>query len=848
MPLNLTPDRYRRLLALLDEALEQDSAGRDLWLNELGPEDADLIPELRRLLANQDDSGGARLDAGAGAFIDLPDDAPISLPPGHRIGNWTLLHELGRGGMGVVWLAERADQSGTPPVALKLATTNAATRGTAERLAREGAILAALNHAHIARLIEIGAAEDGTPYLALEYIEGQPLPAHCDAQTLDVRARLKLFIQVLDAVAYAHAMLVLHRDLKPGNVFVTRTGDVKLLDFGIAKLLDVEGSAHATELTRLAGRALTPDYASPEQIAGRPLTVASDLYALGVMLFELLTGDRPYKLKRGSAAELEEAILTADPQRPSTVVKTAITDRTSDTPIRMMRRIDGELDTIVLKCLKKKPEDRYLTVSALKDDIERYLGGRPVLAQPDSFNYRARKFLVRNWLAASAATSVVLALVIGLAAALWQAGEAREQARIANAERARAEQRFNEVRSLTRSLIFEVHDAIYFIPGATDARNKIVQKAIEFLDKLAADPMRDAALTRELATGYERIAQSFNSALYANIGDAASANRYYAKALALLEPAVSQPNVDAEDLKVYALIALNHGVNLLEQGDVAAALAHTRRGRDIRLRLLAAKPDDLELHRDVATADSYLANVLYEQGDLKAALAANEETFARFRMMAERDRKNVRNRWGIVVSYANTANMLIDAGDLDEAKRRLTKGIQLNRELEPERPNHYSVLSLYGAMHHLLGDIAEKQGDRREARSQFEQALRYREGLAAKDAKDSEAAMNLASTNAALGAIEVELQATGVGLARLDKAIGALRLTNQDRPGARRIKSALVRAMALGIQAQRTAGKAQMACTLLAETESLLEQLRKHHGDMYSVKKIRLTACRSQVA
>jgi len=438
------PVRYRRLLDLLGDALDQPADSRQSWLDALSGNDADFRADLTRLLAHQDaNTLRGQVDAGAAGMAQAmagDGDAEEAHLAGDTVGRFRLERPLGAGGMGVVWRAQAIEDPSRPPVAIKLPATRGNARVAAERLAREGAILAALNHPNIARLVEVGTTGGGAPFIALEFVDGVPLPVYCDERKLPTEDRLALFVKVLDAVAYAHATLVLHRDLKPANVFVNTGGEVKLLDFGIAKLLDQSGSANETALTRLAGRALTPDYASPEQIAGTPLTVASDVYSLGVMLFELLTGERPYRLKRGSAAELEEAILNADTSRPSTVIGEPFAHRNGDTVSRLRRKLTGDLDTIVLKALKKAPGERYATVAALREDVKRFLDGRPVLATPDRLSYRVRKFVIRNRLIVGAAASVFLALVAGLAVALWQANAAREQARVAREEAARAEQ------------------------------------------------------------------------------------------------------------------------------------------------------------------------------------------------------------------------------------------------------------------------------------------------------------------------------------------------------------------------------------------------------------------------
>lgn len=407
--------RWGEISALLDEvlALTGDEA-RARWLDGLDGDRVSLRDTLRALLAS---NAGVET---AGFLETLPRLATIAgdeAGAGLRIGPYRLISELGHGGMGSVWLAERADGQFERRVALKLPRL-AWGSATAARLAREREILASLEHPHIARLYDAGVDAGGRPFFAMELIDGQPIDAWCRERGTPMRDRLALLLQVCDAVAHAHSRLTIHRDLKPGNILVTAGGQVKLLDFGIAKLLEGEHTAE-TALTREAGRALTLDYASPEQIAGLPLGTASDVYSLGVVAYELLAVAKPYRLKRGSAAELEEAVATVDPPRAS--------DAASDPALKKALR--GDLDAILGKALRKSPAERYVSASALADDVRRHLGGFAVLAQPDSRIYLARKFVSRHRLPVAAAASVVLALAVGLGLALWQSQRAQLQAR-----------------------------------------------------------------------------------------------------------------------------------------------------------------------------------------------------------------------------------------------------------------------------------------------------------------------------------------------------------------------------------------------------------------------------------
>ena len=339
--------------------------------------------------------------------------------------------------MGSVWLAERADGLFSRRVALKLVHRTLEAAAT-ERFARERQILAGLDHPHIARLLDAGFTEDGQPYLALEYVEGQPLTAYCDARALGLRGRIELFLQVVGAVQFAHANLVVHRDLKPANILVTADGQLRLLDFGIAKLL-AEDHADDSALTQAAGRAFTPDYASPEQILGAPVTTSSDIYTLGVVLYELLCGRRPYQLKRDSRGALEDAILTADPLKPSQVPIPEVVARARSASARKLHReLAGDLDTILLKALRKKPAKRYRTADALGSDLQRHLRGEPVLARPDSRTYHLHKFVTRNKWAVGGVTITALALAAGTAVSLWQASVARDNAVAAQREATKA--------------------------------------------------------------------------------------------------------------------------------------------------------------------------------------------------------------------------------------------------------------------------------------------------------------------------------------------------------------------------------------------------------------------------
>lgn len=415
-------NRWQQIDALFGEALDLAPAERLRWLDQRCAGDPDLRARVQALL----EAAGQ-----AGDFLERPAETYLgeetakalrsgsrdrSVEPeptrtGERVGPYRVLHEVGTGGMATVYLADRADGQFDQRVALKFLR-----RGFEPELVRrflaERQILSSLNHPNIAGLIDGGTTADGQPWLAMEYVDGKPITDYCDAHQCSIELRLRLFLEVAKAIQYAHTNLIVHRDIKPSNVLVTGDGQVKLLDFGIAKLLDPDAFPADTPVTRTGWRPLTPEYASPEQVRGDPITTASDVYQLGMVLYRLLTGARPYSVKGLSGSSLEEAVSRTQPTPPSDAARSGATERAlarGISPDRLARKLRGDLDTILLQALRKEPERRYVSAQAMAEDIERYLAGRPIAARRDSKGYRLGKFLQRNrWVAPTAVTAFVL--------------------------------------------------------------------------------------------------------------------------------------------------------------------------------------------------------------------------------------------------------------------------------------------------------------------------------------------------------------------------------------------------------------------------------------------------------
>ena len=438
---------WQELSALYEQADALEDADLDIWLTQLRGQGHPLLGQLEQML-------DAREQVKRNGFLDAPPALRLEPEPlahewheDSRIGAYRLLRRLGAGGMAEVWLAQRDDGAFQRQVAIKLLFRHASQLGGAtgstqrdsfaQRFSRERDILASLHHPNIAGLHDAGVTPSGQPWLALEYVEGEPLTDWCNQRRLGVEARVRLFRQVLLAVQHAHANLVIHRDLKPANILVTAQGEVRLLDFGIAKLMEPEGGTLVeTELTRMAGRPLTVAYASPEQLLGQPLSTACDVYSLGVVLYEMLCGERPYELKVETAAQLEQAILDMEPRAPSRRLLTESTAQERGTTPQVLRKqLGSDLDAITLRSLGKRPSQRYGSVEALRADIDRWLAGEAVDARTPSALYHLRKFVGRHPVGVSLGAAAIVSLVAAAAVAVWQGAQAREESARAVAAR-----------------------------------------------------------------------------------------------------------------------------------------------------------------------------------------------------------------------------------------------------------------------------------------------------------------------------------------------------------------------------------------------------------------------------
>jgi serine/threonine protein kinase/predicted negative regulator of RcsB-dependent stress response len=692
---------------------------------------------------------------------------------GRHIGPYQVVRELGHGGMGAVYLAVRADDQFKQQVAIKLIKRGMDTDFIISRFRHERQILASFHHPNIAGLLDGGSTEDGLPYFVMEYIEGHPINTYCGNHRLPITERIKLFRQVCAAVHYAHQNLVIHRDLKPSNMLVTADGTPKLLDFGIAKILSPTLAATTIQDTATFLRLMTPEYASPEQARGEPITTASDVYTLGVVLYELLTDHRPYQFKNRLPDEIARTIGETQPAYPSAVVSRAQTVTVQDGEIRdattqvaskvhdrrfetRRRQLAGDLDNIVLMAMRKEPQRRYSSVEQFSEDLRRHLEGLPVIARKDTLWYRASKFVNRHKAGVAAAMLIVLSLVGGIV-------ESTRQARL-------AERRFNDVRQLANSFLFEFHDAIETLPGSTPVRGLVVKRALEYLDKLAQEAGGDPSLLQELATAYQRVGDVQGRPGFANLGDKAGALASYRKALQIREQLVGEL---AGDDQLRLELGTNHdrlGDSLRLTGDVAQALEHYRQSLRIREALSSASPSDGVIQRDLANSYSRLGDSLAATGNLAAAVDAHRKALKINETLAS-DPSNTKDRRALFISHIKTGDMLARAGDANGALESYRNGLAISKALSDAAPMNAQASRELAAGYDKVGNILLVIGDKDLALQNYSQAQSVRQRLVEVDPKNAELLRDLSISFDKIGNVMEEKNDLAAALANYRQAL-----------------------------------------------------------------------------
>lgn len=660
-----------------------------------------------------------------------------------EIGPYKVIKKIGQGGMGVVYLAIRNDGEYRKQVAIKVIKEGSYGGNVLQRFFKERQITAGLNHENVAKLYDGGTTKEGVPYFVLEYIEGLPIDQYCDKSRLTVTERLKLFCAICEAVQHAHQNLIVHRDIKPSNILVTKNGKPKLLDFGIAKFLNSDLYAQGYDPTATTMKLMTPEYASPEQVLGEPVTVASDVYSLGVLLYELLTGHRPYHLKTQRIDEIIRVVCQEPPPFPSTIVirteevpeldkqkKILITPQSVSktrqvTPYKLQRLLSGDLDKIVLKSLRKEPSERYQSVEAFSEDIKRYLNKLPVLARKGDLSYRLIKSFQRNRVSFFSSFFIFSILVGGIVTTTWQAR--------------RAQRRFDEAHQVV-SAFFQLDTKIAGITGTTEARNFIVSEGLKYLNSLSEEAGTDWSLKNELAIGYAKVGYIQWNRYYANLGDRNGSLRNYQKALEIRELHFSE--YPADNYNKYHLLH----IYLEGMGDLSVAskdpkngMMYYKKALSLAESLVAAEAANKDWLDVLALCYERIGdtsgNPQYPNlGNHTIALEYHQKALAtREVILALHPLDEIDCLHKIGISYEKIGDLHRASNDLSRAMEWYSKELVAFERSSKARPENYRYRQDLGSIYGKLGDTLRKMGNNLKALEMYSDSLKIREELFAGD-------------------------------------------------------------------------------------------------------------------
>jgi eukaryotic-like serine/threonine-protein kinase len=743
----MSPERWHHISEIAADCLAiEDAELREQHLVKACAEDAALALAVRDVL-QQDAAQGNPLHRTAMLHAAAQSMGAQTALAGARLGPWQLDAEIARGGMGTVYRAHRADGEYAQDVAIKLVRADVNSQQVVDRFHAERQILASLAHPNIARLIDGGTRAEGTPYLVMEYVDGESIIAYATRHQLDIAARLQLFRTVCAAVHFAHQRLVVHRDLKPSNIFVTHAGEVKLLDFGIAKVLEstpaVDGPAQTTML------AMTPAYASPEQVKGETVTTASDVYALGVVLYELLTGQSPYKSKTTQPLALAKEIVDTEPERPSQVAERA--DDNTPALKKLRTGLRAELDNIVLMALRKEPARRYSSAEQLASDITRYLGGLPVLAHTDSWRYRTHKFVVRNRWAVGFATLAIFGLVAGIATTIYQASEAQ-------IAKNRAEKLFKNARAFTNKIQVEGLSIISDIPGSNEAQKFVLDASLAYQKELALDAGSDRQLLLEIAAGFVNLGMTQERALVA----VQTRRETLLTAQGLVDRAEQLLPRDTASLRVLIRIKTRLAVLDVEQQKYPSAktlfeeaiiLAKIETGREAAFTLVDARSEAYVEYGRAAGVEESVDRRIAMVVEAKALIEALDRT-----KLTESEKYDADLKLATILGYlAFAENERQGPAAIDASMAYSVRGIALLEERYRQTPNNLRVL---GNLSHFSGQLADAHGKKNDfvsARIYFKKARDYAEPLIRRDPTQSMLTINMLSGQ--LSEMEMELRA-----------------------------------------------------------------------------------------
>jgi tetratricopeptide (TPR) repeat protein len=709
-----SPEMLPRIEAIFNEALGLPEGDRQALIEARCPGEVALIAEVHSLLkacAEEELLASARLRQ---SHVHADKEKK-------RVGAYEIERLIGRGGMGAVYVAHRADGNFDQRVAIKLIDLPLATDLFRERFRLERQILAGLNHPLIARLLDGGVTSEGEPFLVMEYVDGVPIDRFCEEHQLSVAERLILFKSVCEAVQFAHQNLVVHRDLKPDNILAMEDGTPRLLDFGTAKLLSASADGPGSEFTRMGFQSFTPQYASPEQVLGNPITTASDTYSLGVLLYLLLAGVLPYELKEFTTAEMVRVICEQPPRRPSLAVDDG-------------KRLDADLEAIVLKALRKGPEERYLTAAQLASDVQAYLDGRTVTARRGTIRYRAGKFIRRHKIALFAALLVVASLSVGVGGVLWQA-------RVANVERRKAVDRAEDLRQLSNSLLSELDEAIKELPGSTSVQRLLVTRVLEHLDRMSKDAAGDRLIQLDLVNAYVRLGNIQGNPYDQNLGDPSGALVSLDKALAIATSLTGSAAFDREAVRALASVEQARSEVLWGEEKTPEAVTSMQAATQAFERLIAGHDAAPVLICEAASAYGALGDELGQpgtpsMGELAGALTAYRRTLQLYDRALGIDPNFARARRGLSLSMLKIGTIEIET-DPAQALKDFELAAQRYEALPDSRQNGISTARMHANLLRKRAMAMRELGEFVQAAPLFDQALTIQKQIAAADPKDT---------------------------------------------------------------------------------------------------------------
>jgi serine/threonine protein kinase/predicted negative regulator of RcsB-dependent stress response len=722
----MNPERWQQIENIFQEAADLPPEEQNQFLDKACGTDSELRKEVQALLANAGYGPDSNLIQ---AISEISRSLPLSPDRLNQIiGVYRIIEKIGQGGMGTVYRAIREDQGFKVEVALKLLTNGIHNELLQAKFRSERGILARLEHPNIARFLDGGNADDGTPFFAMEFVDGLPITEYCRTNNLSVTERLELFRNVCAAVQYLHQNLIIHRDLKPSNILVTKDRVPKLLDFGIAKLLSTEFDVQGVTQTQTVLRMMTPDFASPEQVLGLPITTSSDIYSLGALLFEVLTEQRAHQFKSYTPTEIERVVCHTEIEKPSNAVK-----RTQSISSKLQRILSGDLDNIVLMSMRKDVTRRYSSVEQFSEDIRRYLKSLPVIARSDTYFYRAGKFVGRHKWAITAVVLVIVSLLGGVLAAMYQAR--------------RAERRFQQVRKLANTFLFDFDEKIRDLPGSTEARAMVVKTALEYLDSLALEAEGDAALLFELAEAYEKVGNVQGSPYEPNLGDTASAIKSHQKALEIRKGLAAS---DPENFKVQRSLSMSYynvGDLNLYSGKIETAIENYHHGLAVAEKLSPGKTNDPEDFRLTSRGYTLLGDAYIRAGKASEALQSYQKGLEITKQWSLKHADDRAER-SLANSYKRVGDALVETGDLLGAVKSYQQSIKIreprfrSKPDDPVRKRELVVVYLY--MSDVLGSsYSLSTGDISAALKYLRTSLPMLEELVKADPKNAQAKNDL---------------------------------------------------------------------------------------------------------